>query len=86
MVLEATNLLVLIKHKESEFRGTWFSLFGKFLNNRLVDHLEKYGLFLHLEVSFSTFLSTAESNRIASVFNRCRATRAVAVNISEVFD
>ena len=66
-------------------------VFGKLVNNRIVDHLEKYGLFSDFQYGFRSSRSTADlltviSDRIARAFNRAGATRAVALDISEVFD
>ena len=65
--------------------------FGKLVNNRLVDHLEIYGLFfdfqngLRLSQSTADFL-TVVSGRISRFFNRSGATGAVALDISKAFD
>ena len=61
------------------------------VNNRIVDQLEKCGLFSDFQYGFRTSRSTADlltvaSDRIASSFNRSGATRAVALDISKVFD
>ena len=66
-------------------------VFEKLVNNRLVDHLEKCGLFSDFQCGFSFFQSTADlltgvSDRIARAFNRFGATRAVALDISKAFD
>ena len=63
----------------------------KYVNNRIVDHLEKCGLFSDLQFGFRSFPSntdivTVVSNRIATAFNRSGATRAVALDISKAFD
>ena len=60
-------------------------------NNKIVDHLEKCGLFSDFQYGFRSSSSTADlltvlSDRTARVFNRCRATRAVALDISKAFD
>ena len=57
----------------------------------IVDHLEKCGLFSDFQYGFRSFRSTADlltviSHRIARAFNRSGATRAVALDISKVFD
>ena len=62
-----------------------------FLNNRIVDHSEKYGLFPDFQYLFSSFQSTADlltivSGRIAKTFNSSGATRDVALDISKPFD
>ena len=66
-------------------------VFEKLVNNRIVDHLEKCGLFSDFQYGFRSSRSTADlltvvSDRIARVFNRSGATRAVALDISEAFD
>ena len=66
-------------------------LFEKLINNRIVDHLEKCGLFSDLQYGFrpsrsTAYLLTVVSDRIARAFNRSVATRAVALNISQAFD
>ena len=59
--------------------------------NRLVDHLEKCGLFSDFHKGFRTSQSTADlltvvSDRTASTVNRSAATRAVARDIFKAFD
>ena len=66
-------------------------VFKKLVNNRIVDHLEKCGLFSGFQYGLRSSRSTADlltivSDRIARAFNRSRATRAVALDISETFD
>ena len=66
-------------------------VFEKFVNNRIVDHLEKCGLFSDFQYSFRSSRSTADlltvvSDRIARAFNRSGVTRAVALDISKAFD
>ena len=65
-------------------------VFEKFVNNRIVDHLEKCGLFSDFQYGFRSSRSTADlltvvSDRIARAFNRSGATQAVALNISKTF-
>ena len=65
-------------------------VFEKLLNNRIVDHLEKCGLFSDFHYGFRSSRSTADlltvvSHRIAKAFNRSGATRAVALDISKAF-
>ena len=65
-------------------------VFEKLVNNRIVDHLEKYGLFSDFQYGFRSCGSTADllrvvSDRIARVFNRSGATRTVALDISKAF-
>ena len=52
---------------------------NKLVNNRIVDHLEKYGLFSDFHYGFWSSRSTADlltvvSDRIARAFNRSGAT------------
>ena len=66
-------------------------VFEKLVNNRIVDDLEKCGLFSDFQYGFRTSGSTADlltvvSDRIARAFNRSGATRVVALDISKAFD
>ena len=66
-------------------------VFEKLVNNRIVDHLEKCGLFSGFQYGFRSPQSTADlltvvSDRIARAFNRSGATRAIALDISKAFD
>ena len=66
-------------------------VFEKLVNNRIVDHLEKCGLFSDFQYGFRSSRSTADLltvvyDRIARAFNKSGATRAVALDISKVFD
>ena len=66
-------------------------VFEKLVNNRIVDHLEKCGLFSDFQYGFRSSRSTADlltvvSDRIARTFNRSGTTRAVALDISKAFD
>ena len=54
-------------------------VFEKLVNNRIVDHLEKCGLFSDFQYGFRSFRSTADlltvvSDRIDRAFNRSEAT------------
>ena len=66
-------------------------VFEKLANNRIVDHLEKYGIFSNFQHGFRSSRSTADlltvvSDRIARIaFNRSRTTRAVALDIPKAF-
>ena len=67
------------------------NVFEKLLNNRIVDHLEKCGLFSDFQYGFRSSWSTADlltvvSDRIARAFNKSEVTRAVALDISKAFD
>ena len=66
-------------------------VFEKLVNNRIVDHLKKCGLFSDFQYGFRSSRSTLDlltvvSDRIASVLNRSRTTQAVALDISKAFD
>ena len=66
-------------------------VFEKLVNERVVGHLEKYGLFSDFQYGLRSSRSTADlltvaSDRIARAFNRSGATRAVALDISQAFD
>ena len=66
-------------------------VFEKLVNNKIVDHLEKCGLFSDFQYGFRSSRSTADlltvvSDGIARAFNRSGATRAVALDISKAFD
>ena len=66
-------------------------VFEKLVSNRVVDHLEKCGLFSNSQYGFRSFQSTADlltvvSDRITRTFNRSGATQAVALDISKAFD
>ena len=66
-------------------------VFEKLVNNRIVNHLEKCGLFTDFQYGFRSSQSTADlltvaSDRIARAFNRSGATRAVALDISRAFE
>ena len=66
-------------------------VFEKLVNNRIVDHLEKCGLFSNFQYGLRSSRSTADfltvvSDRIAGTFNRSGATQAVVLDISKAFD
>ena len=66
-------------------------VFEKLVNNRIVDHLEKCGLFSDFQYGFRSSQSTADlltvvSDRVARAFNRSGDTRAVTLDISKAFD
>ena len=67
------------------------NVFEKLVNNRLVDHLEKCGIFSDFQYGFrssrsNAVLLTVVSDRTARAFNRSGATPAVALDISNAFD
>ena len=64
-------------------------VFEKFVINRIVDHLEKCGLF-YFQYGFRSSWSTADllaviSDSIARAFNRSGATRAIVLDIFKAF-
>ena len=66
-------------------------VFEKFVNNKIVDRLEKCGLSSDFEYGFRSSRSTADlltvvSDGIARAFNRSGVTRALALDISKAFD
>ena len=66
-------------------------VFEKLVDNRIVDHLEKCGLFSDFQYGFRSSRSAADlltvvCDRIARAFNRSGATRTVALDISKAFD
>ena len=67
------------------------NVFEKLVNNSIVDHLEKCGLFSDFQYGFSSPRSTADLltvvfDRIAKTFNKSGATRAVELDISKAFE
>ena len=76
--LKTTTLLVFF---------LWL-VFEKLVNNRIVDHLEKCGLFSDFQYGFRSSQSTADlltviSDRIARTFNRSGTTQAEALDVSK---
>ena len=72
-------------------RSVVSKVFEKLVNNRIVDHLEKCGLFSDFHYGCRSSQSTADlftvaSDRIARAFNGSGATHAVALDISKAFD
>ena len=66
-------------------------IFEKLVNNKIVDNLEKSGLFSHFQYVFRSSPSAADlltvvSDRIARAFNSSGVTRAVALDISKAFN
>ena len=55
-------------------------VFEKLLNNKIVDHLERCGLFSVWSSRSTADLLTVVSNRFARAFNRSGATQAVSIN------
>ena len=66
-------------------------VFEKLVNNRIVDHLDKWDLYSNFQCGFRSSQSTADlltvvPERIARVFNRPGATWAVTLDIFKAFD
>ena len=66
-------------------------VFEKLVNNRLVDHLEKFGLFSDFQYGFRssrlyTNLPAIVSDRLAWAFNRSGANQVVALDLFKAFD
>ena len=69
-------------------------VFEKLVNNRVIDHLEKCGVFSSSQYGFWSSQSTANlltvvpvvSDRNARAFNRSRANRAVALDMFKDFN
>ena len=66
-------------------------VFEELVNNSIVDHLEKCGLFSDFQYGFrssrpTTDLLTVVSDRTAMAFKRSGATVAVVLDISKAFD
>ena len=66
-------------------------VFEKLVNNRIVDHREKCGLFSDFQYGFRSSrstvgLPTVVSDRIGGAFNRSGTARAVALDISKAFE
>ena len=66
-------------------------VFEKLVNNRIIDHLEKCGIFSNFQYGFrssqlTTDLLTVVSDRIARAFNKSGSIQAVALDISKTFD
>ena len=66
-------------------------VFENLVNNRVVGHLEKFGLFSDFQYGFGSSRSAADlltvvSDRMSRAFNRSGATWAVALDISKVVD
>ena len=63
----------------------------KLVNNRIVNHLEKCGLYSDFQYGFRSFQSTADlltvmPDKIVGAFNRSDAAKAVVLNISKASD
>ena len=77
-------------YRPGSFLSVVSKVFQKLVNDRIVDHLEKCGLFSDFQYGFRSSRSTADllivvSDRIARAFNRSGDTRAVALDIFKAF-
>ena len=66
-------------------------VFAKLVNGKIVDHLEKCGLFSNFQNGFRPFRSIADlltvaSDRIDRAFARSGATRAVVLDLSRALE
>ena len=61
-------------------------VFGKLVNNRIADHLEKSGYFSDFSSRSTADLLIFVSDRIARTFNRSGAIQALALDISQAVD
>ena len=78
-------------HRPVSLLSVVSKVFEKLVNNRIVDHLEKCGIFSDFQYGFRSSSSTAAlltvvSDRIARAFNGSGATQAVTLDISKSFD
>ena len=78
-------------HSSVSFLSVVSKVFEKLVNNRIVDHVEKCGLFSDFQHTFRSSQSTADlptvvSDRIARGFNMSGATAAVALDIYKTFN
>ena len=86
VIIHANNVYLRMLGKGLQLKTTtllvfflWLVVFKKLLNNRIVDHLEKCGLFSDFQYGFRSSRSTADlltvvSDRIARAFNKSGAT------------
>ena len=78
-------------YRPVSFLSVVSKIFKKLVNIRLVDHLEKCCVFSDFQYGVKSSRSTADlltvaSDKIARVFIRSGATRAVAIDISNAFN
>ena len=78
-------------HSSVSFLSVVSKVFEKLVNNRIVDHVEKCGLFSDFQHTFRSSQSTADlptvvSDRIARAFNMSGATAAVVLDIYKTFN
>ena len=85
------QLILAIYYHPVRFLFVVSKVFEKLVNNRIIDHLEKYGHLSDFQSGFRSSWSTADlltvvPDRIVRAFKRSGATRAVALDISKTFD
>ena len=78
-------------YRPVSFLSVVSKIFKKLVNTRLVDHLKKCCVFSDFQYGVKSSRSTADlltvaSDKIARVFIRSGATRAVAIDISNAFN
>ena len=83
-------MVPVFKTVEQRSTKTFSKVFEKLVNYRIVDYLEKCGLF-YFQYGFRSSRSTLDlltvaSDRIARAFNRYGFTGALALEISQAFD
>ena len=83
--------VVVLKNCELEPLSVVSKVFEKVVNNRIVDHIEKRGLFSDFQYGFRSSQSTADlltivSDRITRAFNRSGAARAMVLDTFKSFD
>ena len=83
--------VVVLKNCELEPLSVVSKVFEKVVNNRIVDHIEKRGLFSDFQYGFWSSQSTADlltivSDRITRAFNRSGAARAMVLDTFKSFD
>ena len=83
--------MFIILHGTQGIVSVVSKVFQKLVNKRIVDHLDKCGLFSDSQYALRSSLSPADlqtviSDRIARAFNRSGSTQAVALDKSKAFD
>ena len=97
---KVSSMVPIFKHVREKFETKtttllvfflWLVVFKKLVNNRIVDHSEKCGVFSNFQYGFRSSWSTVDLlaaifDKIARVFKSSWATWAVALDISKAFD
>ena len=83
-------MVPVFKTVEQRSTKVFNKVFEKLANYRIVDYLEKCGLF-YCQYGFRSLQSTSDlltvaSDRISRAFNRYGTTGALALDISQAFD